>query len=301
MNRVPSEKKSVNQLSDEEKRSLEILLGDEDRNTFQALEKLILKEADRYVDWLKTCQLSENAIVRRHARSLLCRHLSMTSKVRFLIFCHTQPENLNLEQGLFALAQTEYPEINVDGYSALIDYFADEIKTRINRLVSPHDILEAVNNYLFEIEGFSGNHYEYYAPENNYINKVIDERVGNPVGLCCLYWIISSRLNLPVTGIGMPGHFLIRYQDNREEIYVDAFNQGRLLNRKDCMRLAVAMGLEFHNSLLSPTSSRSTLIRICSNLASSYGKRNMSEKSERSRLFISYLNRQVGSAKSLGQ
>lgn len=280
-------------MTPEEKRSLEILLGDEDPNTFEAIERFILRDAEKYVTWLHACRLSDNAVVRKHATALMTKHLSMASKVRFLIFCHTQPENLDLELGLLALARTEYPEINVDGYRALLDFFADNIRGKIMDSLSPYDILEHINHYLFETEGFSGNQFDYYSAENNYLNKVIDNRCGNPVGLSCIYWLIGKRLNLPLTGIGMPGHFLIRFQNEREEIYVDPFNNGRILSRKDCIRMATALGLEFHNSLLSPTTSRATLIRICTNLATAYRRSDNREKSARIDLFINYLNRRI--------
>lgn len=278
-------------LSLDEKRNLEILLGDEDPHTFEAIKELILRSPDKYLDWLKECSLSNTATVRRHSKRLVHKHLALCAKVRFLIFCHSQPEQLNLEEGIFALIKTEYPEVNVDGYKALLDYFADSIFEKIVHLQSPYDIVDQINEYLFEIEGFTGNQHDYYAPENNFLNKVIDNRTGNPVGLCVLYWLIGTRLQLPITGIGMPGHFLIRFQNNREEIYIDPYNSGRILTRKDCMRMAVALGLVFENSLLRPTTSRSTLLRICTNLAASYKKLEDQERTERAEIFINYLNR----------
>ncbi len=299
MNRTATRNDNFSRLSPEEERTLETLLGDEDPNTYQALEKLILRDAERYIDWLKRCRLSDNPLVRRHAGQLVSKHLAMTSKVRFLIFCHTQPENLDLEQGLFALARTEYPEINADGYKAILDEYAAELDERIRDSEDPYEILEHLNTYLFDDLGYEGNQQNYYAPDNNYINKVIDTRVGNPVGLCCLYWLLGQRLGQPITGIGMPGHFLIRFQNNREEIYIDPYNQGRILSRKDCMRMAVALGLEFHYSLLTPTTSRSTLIRICTNLSSAYRKTGHTEKALRSDLFINYLNRRINSTATM--
>lgn len=295
MNKV-AKKSRVNLLSVDERRNLETLLGDEDPNTYEAIQNLILRNPEKYLEWLKDCRLSDVPMVRNNAIKLVNKHLSMCSKVRFLIFCLTQPEQLDLEEGLFALAKTEYPDINIDGYKALLDYFASAILDRIVHLESPYDIIEEINRYIFEDEGFKGNQHDYYSPENNYINKVIDNRTGNPVGMSVLFWLLGLRLQLPITGIGMPGHFLIRFQNNREEIYIDPYNNGRILTRKDCMRLAVALGLEFENSLPSPTTSRATLLRICTNLADSYRKMEKIEKATRSELFINYLNRSFKAA-----
>ncbi|MFM8471291.1 MAG: transglutaminase family protein, partial [Limisphaerales bacterium] len=38
----------------------------------------------------------------------------------------------------------------------------------------------------------------------------MDRRTGNPISLSIVYLAVTRRLRLPVTGIGMPGHFICR-------------------------------------------------------------------------------------------
>jgi len=52
--------------------------------------------------------------------------------------------------------------------------------------------------------------------------------LGIPLSLSILYLEIAERLNFPMVGIGMPGHFLIRPNFEEAGIFVDAFNQGEI-------------------------------------------------------------------------
>jgi regulator of sirC expression with transglutaminase-like and TPR domain len=85
-----------------------------------------------------------------------------------------------------------------------------------------------------------------------------------------IYLSVCRRLKLPVTGIGLPGHFLCRFQDPRQEIYIDAFNRGRVLTKADCMKYLKQSGYEFHEAFLVPASPRRILLRMCSNLHQIY-------------------------------
>ena len=98
------------------------------------------------------------------------------------------------------------------------------------------DLLLIINHYLFDELGFTGNEENYYDPENSYLNRVMDQRTGNPINLCLLYMLLARRLRLPVAGIGLPGHFICRYQSTAAEIYLDPFNRGKFLTKADCVQ-----------------------------------------------------------------
>ena len=91
---------------------------------------------------------------------------------------------------------------------------------------------------------------------------MIDQRQGNPISLCMIYQLVGRRLGLSVTGIGLPGHFLCRFQTPRQDYYIDAFNKGRLLTKTDCMKYLKQAGYEFHETFLMPASSRRILLRM---------------------------------------
>jgi regulator of sirC expression with transglutaminase-like and TPR domain len=158
----------------------------------------------------------------------------------------------------------------VDACRAVLDAYAETLRERIRGVSPPREVLLTINQFLFETVGLEGNETDYYAPENSYLNLVLDRRTGNPINVCLVYLVIARRLQLPITGIGMPGHFVCRYQSSVEEIYIDAFNAGRLLTKADCVKYLLQSSYGFQEGLLAPASPRRILLRICSNLHQTY-------------------------------
>jgi regulator of sirC expression with transglutaminase-like and TPR domain len=73
-----------------------------------------------------------------------------------------------------------------------------------------------------------------------------------------------------MTGIGMPGHFLCRYQSSTTEIFIDAFNQGRILSKAECIKYLLQSGHGYLDGYLAPVSPRRMLLRMCANLHQIY-------------------------------
>ncbi len=98
----------------------------------------------------------------------------------------------------------------------------------------------------------------------------MDQRTGNPINLCLIYILLARRLRLPVAGIGLPGHFICRYQSTAAEIYLDPFNRGKFLTKADCIQFLINANCSLRNDYLVPVSPRRLLLRICSNLHQVY-------------------------------
>jgi len=115
---------------------------------------------------------------------------------------------------------------------------------------------------------------------------VVDNRTGNPMTLCLVYLFVGRRLRLPLAGIGMPGHFLCRFQSSIEELFIDAFNRGKLLTKADCIKYLVHTRDGFKESYLAPVTPRMILLRICTSLHQIYLKLGWSEEVSRFQRYI---------------
>lgn len=242
------------------------LLADDDASVYHAVRARIIGYGPGAATWLRAHQLSKNPVLRRHVRDIL-RHFELQAADKdFLAFCLSHEEDLDIEQAAWLLARTQYPDINIDGYRAWLDNLAAQIFDRLDYSAEPDQIIGVINQFLFKDLGFKGNEKDYYDPENSYLNRVLDRRTGNPINLSLVYLLISRRLRLPIAGIGMPGHFVCRFQSTVNEVYIDAFNRGRLLSRSDCVKFLLQSSQGFHESHLAPVSARRMLLRICLNL-----------------------------------
>ena len=287
----PSAIESSAPLSDRQITALLTLLPDEDVTVYQAVREKILSYGPQANEWLRPHTLSSDPVLRRRAQEIIQHLARQEADNRFLAFCLQQGEEFDVEEGAWLLAQTQFPDINVLAYQALFDSYAGELREQINYGSSAHAILGAVNRYLFLHLGFVGNQENYYDPENSFLNRVLDRRTGNPISLCLIYMLLSRRLRLPVTGIGMPGHFLCRFQSFKEELYIDAFNQGRLLTKADCIKYLHQSGQGYKEEFLGPLSSRRLLLRVCSNLHKIYVDLNLSEETARFQRYMVALGR----------
>lgn len=255
---------------DTQKEALIKLLGDDSPVVFEAVRDKIISLGSDTKLWLKPCLKESDPMIRKRAEEII-RHFDRESAdARFLSFCLQPKDDLDLEHGAWLLAQTQFPEINVEAYSALLDDFAGELRERLAQPVSAHSALTRMNDYIFTQLGFTGNLANYYDPENSYINRVLDKRTGNPISLCLVYQMLARRLFLPIYCVGLPGHTVCRYQSSVEEIYIDAFNLGRLMTREDCVNHLTRCNHELQAEYLSPMNSRRALARMCGNLEQIY-------------------------------
>ncbi|MDH4083351.1 MAG: transglutaminase-like domain-containing protein [Nitrospira sp.] len=198
-------------------------------------------------------------------------------------------EAMCLETGAFLIARYAYPTLDVAHYRERLDTMAGEVRARIGCRASGEEAINALNRYLFTEQGFKGNTKNYYEVENSYLNCVMDRRVGIPISLSAVYLFLGQRLRLPVFGIGMPGHFLVKYESDRYKIFIDCFNGGALLTEKNCARFLTEAGYGFDDKYLQKSPIRAILSRMVKNLLAIYSKAGDAVKTDRLTKFIEIL------------
>jgi regulator of sirC expression with transglutaminase-like and TPR domain len=267
------------------------LLADEDPAIYQVVRAKILACGPAAAEWLRPHTHSPDPTLRRRAQTIVSHFDRQAADNRFLGFCLKHGQEFDLEQGAWLLAQTQYPDINVEGYQALLDSYAADLRDQVDPDAEPESVLIQINEHLFDKLGYVGNKEDFYDAENSYLNRVLDRRTGNPISLCLVYLLLSRRLRLPVAGIGMPGHFLCRYQSTAAEIYLDVFDRGRFLTKADCVRYLLQGNYGVRDEYLAPVSPRRILLRICSNLHQIYLRHEFAEGSTRVQRYLIALAR----------
>lgn len=125
-----------------------------------------------------------------------------------------QKPDEEIDLGEILLQLSKVPKINKDfdvkKYLVKLDSMAVELKPRIAGK-NPEETICEINKYLFEEQGF-----KYKKGENKFfLNKVLDEKKGNCVGLSYLYLSLAERLGLPIYGCSTPEHFFVRWDDGK--------------------------------------------------------------------------------------
>jgi regulator of sirC expression with transglutaminase-like and TPR domain len=143
-------------------------------------------------------------------------------------------EQIDLAKAALYIAQEEYPKLDADEYLNALDTMAMEVEERLPAQAYPLRIIQTINKYLYDDLGFTGNTTNYYDPRNSFLNDVIERKTGIPITLSLVYLEVARRIDFPMAGVGMPGHFLIRPAIADMEIFVDAFNRGEVMFPQDC-------------------------------------------------------------------
>ena len=178
-------------------------------------------------------------------------------------------ERIDLAKAALLIAEEEYPQIDPAEYLNVLDTMAAEVSSRLPAQRYPLRVIQTINQYLYSDLGFTGNTADYYDPRNSFLNQVIDRRTGIPITLSLVYLEIARRIDFPMVGVGMPGHFLIRPDFEGAGIWVDAFNAGEILFPEDCKELLSRMyghPVPLLPEFLEPVSPRQFLERMLSNL-----------------------------------
>ena len=179
--------------------------------------------------------------------------------------------NFNLVEKCLKFAQIiEYPNLDVDEYIKKINRIGKSLKESISDIKNPTYLISMLNEHLFENLGFSGDDNDYYNPKNNFLNEVIDKKIGLPITISILYVEIAKFIGLNLRIVGFPSHILVKYN---EEMILDPFYDGRLLDVDDLQDILDANfegQLEFKPEFLDEVKSEQILVRLTRNLKNSY-------------------------------
>jgi regulator of sirC expression with transglutaminase-like and TPR domain len=209
------------------------------------------------------CERAETT-VRRNVESALIRARYAALDPKWSRLCTT---SVDLERALCMLAQTaeQIPEINV---SHRLDELAGEIGERLLGDRAFDLGLGAFAEILYRKHHLRGNSSDYYAPENSYISHVLATGLGIPISLCSVAILIARRLELPVSGIGTPGHFLGFYGDVDLKIgsFFDPFDGFRRLNAGELRALLAQFVDTVEPPMLRPVRDREIVSRTIRNM-----------------------------------
>ena len=131
-----------------------------------------------------------------------------------------------------ALAQDEYPELDVQQVLGDVDQLLARLKRRLPADAAPLARLRALNHFFFHDLSFGGNVNDYYDPDNSYLNAVLRTRRGIPISLAVLWMELAQGLGLQARGIAFPGHFMMKVTLPKGQVVIDPFT-GKSLSRED--------------------------------------------------------------------
>jgi regulator of sirC expression with transglutaminase-like and TPR domain len=261
----------MTQDADSKFKALMKLLDDDDPQVFAAVERELLDGGDDVARMLEMEIDNADMNVRRRIENLVSKiHLDKLQKEYDLLLDFISRPDFSLERALLLLAKPLYPGLEFAMIESELNDLANDLRKRIAAIEDPYDIVQHVNEFFLTEMGFAGNSKDYYNPDNSILHRVLQTRRGIPISLGIVYLLVGRRLNLPVYGVGAPAHFLVKFVLEGKEFYVDVFNGGRIMSRKDAEDSISDMGFAFESRFLKTSSDLEMLARTCRNMARAF-------------------------------
>ncbi len=195
---------------------------------------------------------------------------------RFRSFA-SEPEP-DLFEGALLVAELVEPAEDLARASELVEALAARVRRALETGGPAH---EALRRVLFAEEGFRGDAETYDDPANSSVAHVLASRRGMPITLSIVVLETARRAGLRLSGVGLPGHFVVGGPDLPADRFLDPFDGGQLYDAGDIERRVGAIfgtPLELPAETFLPDSTRSILLRMLSNLRRSWEKRGRFEE-----------------------
>ena len=248
------------------------LLGDDDidirSQVWGHLEKLG-KEALESAE--AAAEASDDPEVKRQAGRFALEYHRREVFKEWLQFCRDPAPDL--ETGALLIARSEYPELDPGVCSRALDEFAGALESRLEAAAGVDVRLASLVELLSKDAGFKGNEEGYYEADNSYLNRILETKLGIPISLSVLYLLVARRCGLPLHGVALPGHFILKFdsaETGKQEKFLDPFHGGRLLTVRECVELLASSGESFRDELLEAVDDRVILCRMLGNLLNIY-------------------------------
>lgn len=174
------------------------------------------------------------------------------------------PESIPLLEAAASIALDASPSLDLQGVLDAVDTLTRALSDDCRGAASDEVRLERALRFFHRTHGFAGNVAAYYDPDNSYLHRVLETRRGIPITLAVLFVEFARGVGLDASGIGFPGHFLVRVNLRDGVAIIDPFTGSRL-DDEMLARLAAPHGLAAER-LLAPATPRQILARMLGNL-----------------------------------
>lgn len=278
-------------MSDTEIQALIALIDDPDEGIYSHVRERILTLGEPVVSVLEHAWEVDDLgdLFRNRIEDLLHTiHLDLTYN-RLVAWKKEGGEDLLA--GALIVCRYRYAELDENRVKGRLAALRQDIWLELNDNLTAFEKVRVFNHIFFQVHGFKGNKRNYHAPQNSYINEVLETKKGNPLSLAVIYQVLAEELDLPMRGVNLPNHFVLAYMDETgvaaSELgygdvlfYVNAFSQGDILGKTEIDEFLGKLELPARESFYQPCSNIDIVRRLLNNLLNSYEKLNDPDRVE---------------------
>jgi regulator of sirC expression with transglutaminase-like and TPR domain len=275
------------------------LLDDPDERIFVEIKNKILSLGGNIIPELEsTFETNFDPLVQQRTLDLI-HEIQFTNTLKNLKDWKSNGSE-NILEGAIIIAKYQYPDLNVDKLHKHIEQIKNDVWLELNENLTALERVRVINHILFDIHSFSGNTQNFHAPQNSFINTVLETKKGNPLLLSILYLCICQPLKVPMYGVNLPEHFIVAYIDDAEFayntniknvlFYVNPFSRGTIFGKVEIDNFLKQLKLKEENQYYQPCSNIDMIRRLLRNLTYSFEKMGYKDKVEEVNQLLAQLN-----------
>lgn len=259
------------------------LLDDPDERVYSQIQEKLLQLGEDVIPVLESAwENSFDSVLQQRIEGII--HRIQFDNIRRSLREWALPEHQELLTGALLIARYQYPDLDEAHLRKHVEQIKQDIWLELNNNLTALEKVRVINHILFDVHNFSANTQNYHAPQNSYINNVIESKRGNPVSLSIIYAVIAQDLRIPIYGVNLPEHFILAYVDNcpgmnndfedpdRVLFYINPFSRGAPVNKKEIDSFLKQQRLEPNAEFYTPCSNLMIIRRLLNNLIASYEK-----------------------------
>lgn len=204
----------------------------------------------------------------------------------------SENEQDDLFKGCAIIARYQYPDLDENKLKKQLHQIKQDVWLELHDDLTAIEKVKIINHIMFEVHQFGGNITNYHAPQNSFINVVLETKKGNPVMLSVVYALVCKELGIPIYGVNLPQHFVLAYVNDFTNLfdpshktlsdnilfYVNPFSKGLIFNQGDVDAFIKQLNVEPDIKYYLPCSNLDIIKRILNNLIYSFDKMGYAEK-----------------------
>ncbi len=274
-------------MKEKERKALITLLEDPDVEVYNELEHTLLNRGINFVSELELVwENSLSELLHKRVEGII-ETIQFTSILQHVEYWITN-ESADLLKGAFLLAKYQYPDLKFKDIEQAVNLITEDVEAQINFKTTALEKTKIINHLIFDIYKFSGSVTGIYAPQNCFINNVVDSKRGNTISLAILYASIAQKLDIPIYGVNLPQNFILAFlnkpfreeKENEVLFYINPFNSGAVLGRKEIDFFLNQQKIKVEDTFYTPCTNIITVKRIIQHLIAIYEKTKTPEKAK---------------------
>lgn len=276
------------ELKEKELKALVSLLDEDDPEILNHVEQKIMSLGDTVIPYLEQqWEDNFNPVVQKRLEELI--HTLQFDVLRDRLAKWKEGE-MDLLEGMWLIATYQYPDLELEKLRKELEQVYYEAWLEFKPDSHPFDQIKILNSVFFSKLRFSANTKNFHSAGNSMINIVLESKKGNPTSLCVIYMLVAQKLKLPVYGVNLPNLYILIYQSEEMQFYINVFNRGLIFSKSDIDNYLSHLNLSKKELFYEPCSNLDTIKRIFRSLIVSFEKIGDPEKVEEVKLLLNTIS-----------